>query len=130
MKRLAVVAAVVAGLALASVAFAAGTLRGTYKTKIHSTAFGGALNGTWTFKFTSGGYTITHKGKVTARGKDTIKGTKITLQPASGPHTCKAPGTYRFVLKGKTLNFTKVRDSNPACLGRQTILKGRFTKVG
>jgi hypothetical protein len=129
MKRLAIATAVVAALALSSAALAASTLNGTYRTKIHTTALGGAVNGTWTIKLKSGNYTVIHKGRTTVHGKYSIKGSKITLKGGTGPNACPAPGTYKFKLKGKTLKFTKVSDSNPACVGRQTVLKGTFTKI-
>jgi hypothetical protein len=129
MKRFAIAITVVAALGLCSVALAASTLSGTYKTKIHTTALGGALNGTWTIKFKSGAYTVTDNGKVVIHGKDKIKGTKITLTDASGPDACKmGSGIYKFKLKGSKLTFSKV-GSDP-CVGRVDVLKGKFTKVG
>jgi hypothetical protein len=128
MKRLAIVVAVVAGLALCSVALAAGTLSGKYKTKVHTSALGGQLNGTWTIDFKSGGYTVTDQGKVVLHGKDSIKGTKISLTDTRGADKCPGTGTYKFKLKGKALKFTKVKDS-AACAGRATVLSGAFTKV-
>ena len=130
MKRFAIAGSVIAALGLCSVALAASTLSGTYKTKIHSTALGGALNGTWTIKFKNGSYTVTDKGAVVVQGKDKIKGTKITFNgKSSGPDACnKGSGTYKFKLKGSKLTFTTV-GSDP-CVGRATILTGKFTKVG
>ena len=128
MKRLAIAAAIVAGLALSSAAVAAGTLSGTYKTKVHTTALGGQLNGTWTIKFKTGAYTVTDAGKVVIHGKYTIKSGKISLTDKSGPDKCPGTGVYKFKLTGKALKFTKVSDK-PACIGRQTVLAGNFTKV-
>jgi hypothetical protein len=129
MKRFAIAVSVVAALGFCSVALAASTLSGTYKTKIHTTALGGALDGTWTIKFNSGGYTVTDNGKVVIHGKDKIKGTKITLTDKSGPDACKmGSGSYKFKLKGSKLTFSKV-GSDP-CVGRVDVLKGKFTKVG
>jgi hypothetical protein len=130
MKRFALAVSVIAALGLCSVALAASTLSGTYKTKITSSALGGQLKGTWTIKFKSGGYTVAANGKVVILGKFSIKGSEITLKDKSGPDKCPAPGTYKFKLKGKTLKFTKVSDSNPSCAGRPIVLKGTFTKVG
>jgi len=129
MKRVAFAVSVVAALGLCSVALAASTLSGTYKTKIHTTALGGALNGTWTVKFKSGFYTVTDNGAVVLHGKDKIKGTRITLTDQSGRDACnKGSGTYKFKLKGTKLTFTKV-GSDP-CVGRVTVLTtGPFTKI-
>lgn len=129
MKRVALAASVVAALGLCSVALAASTLSGTYKTKIHTSALHGALNGTWTIKFKSGRYTVTDNGAVVLHGKDKLKGTKITLTDQSGPDACHmGSGTYKFKLKGSKLTFTKV--SSDPCVGRVTVLTtGPFTKI-
>jgi hypothetical protein len=129
MKRLAIVGAVVALVALCSVAFAAATLSGTYKTKVHTSALGGELNGTWTIDFKSGGYTVSDQGKVAVRGKNSINGTKISFTDTSGAEKCPGTGRYTFKLKGKALKFTKVKES-AACAGRLTVLSGAFTKIG
>jgi hypothetical protein len=129
MRRLAIGITFAVALALCSVALAAGTLSGTYKTKIHTSALGGAVNGTWTIKFKSGAYTVTDNGATVIHGKYKLKGSKITLTDKSGKDACPAPGTYSYKLSGKTLKFTKVSDSNPACVGRVTVLGGKFTKV-
>jgi hypothetical protein len=130
MKRFAIVAVIVAGLALSSMALAAGTLSGTYETKVHSTALGGGLNGTWTIKFKRGTYTVSGPGNTKFHAKYSIAGTKVTFKARSSSNACHTAAIYKFKLNGKTLKFTKVRDSNPACVARQTILKGTFTKVG
>jgi hypothetical protein len=137
MKRFAVTVVAVAVLGLCSAALAASFPFGMYKTKIHSTALGGALNGTWTVKFgglTPGGdqslYTVTDNGVVVIHGKDTIKATKITFNDLGGKDACMGAGTtgtYKFKLKGTKLRFTKVGD---ACAGRAVVFKGTFTKVG
>lgn len=129
MKRIAIVAVLVVGLAMSSVALAASTFSGTYKTKIHSTALGGALNGKWTIKFKGGHYTVKFKGKLEVKGNYLIKGQKVTVHDTSGPGKCPGTGTYKFKATGNKLRFTKISDSNPACLGRVTVLKGTFTKV-
>ncbi|MDQ6779343.1 MAG: hypothetical protein M3071_24655 [Actinomycetota bacterium] len=54
----------------------------------------------------------------------------MTLRDKSGKDSCPAPGTYRFTVAGNALKLTKVSDSNPACVGRVTVLAGKFTKVG
>ena len=142
MKRFAIAASVVAALALCSVAFAAGTLSGTYKAKIHTTALGGALNATWTIKFSgmvAGGdqglYTVTDNGAAVVHGKDTIKGTKISLKDTGGKDSCLGSGTtgtYKFKLKGSKLKFTKISETKKSCgQGRAIVLtSGTFTKVG
>jgi hypothetical protein len=130
MKRLAIGVIFAVALAGCSAALAAGTLSGTYKTKIHTTALQGAVNGTWTIAFKSGAYTVTDNGATVIHGKYTIKTDKITLTDKSGKDACPAPGTYKFTLSGNKLKFTKVSDSNPACIGRVTVLGGKFTKVG
>jgi hypothetical protein len=111
------------------VAIAAGTLSGTYKEKLHTSALGGQLNGTWTIKFKSGGYTVTDNSKVVLHGNYSITGNKITLKDNSGPDKCSGTGVYNFKLKGKTLTFTKVSDT-ASCVGRATVLSGKFTKIG
>ena len=130
MKRLAITASVAAALALSSAALAAGTLSGTYKTKITGTALGGSLNGTWTIKFKSGNYTVTDEGIAVVHGKYSIKGTKITLNDKSGKDACPGPGIYKFKPTGKKLKFTRVSDPNENCIGRVTVLAGSYTKVG
>jgi hypothetical protein len=130
MQRLATVASVAAALLLASVALAAATPAGTYKTKITSNAAGGALKGTWTVKFASPAYTVTDNGTVVVHGKYSIKGTTITFNDKSGRDVCPGPGKYAFKLSGTKLNLTLVSDSNPACLGRRVVLAGSFTKIG
>ena len=134
MKRFALAASVVAALGLCSVALAASTLSGTYKTTIHTTALGGAVNGTWTIKFKSSGYTAAHNGAVAVRGKNTIKGSKITFKDKSGKDSCLGAGTtgtYKFKLHANKLKFTKISDSSPSCSGRVVVLtSATFTKVG
>ncbi|HWF72441.1 MAG TPA: lipocalin family protein [Solirubrobacteraceae bacterium] len=130
MKRLVIGVAFAAALALCSVALAGGGLSGTYKTKVHTSALQGALNGTWTIAFKSGAYTVTDNGAAVIHGKYAVKGDKITLTDKSGKDACPAPGTYKFTLTGKKLRFARVSDSNPACIGRVTVLGGKFTKIG
>jgi hypothetical protein len=134
MKRFALAVSVIAALSLCSVALAASTLSGTYKTKVNSTAQGGFLNGTWTIKFKNGHYTVTDNGMVVIHGKDTIKGSKITLQDTSGKFACrgkKSAGTYKFKVTGKKVKFTKVKESTKSCAaGRVVVLtSGSFTKI-
>jgi hypothetical protein len=129
MKRLAIIASFLVALGLCSAALAAGTLSGTYKAKIHTTALHGEVNGNWTIAFKSGAYTVTDNGAAVIHGKYTIKGDTVTLHDKSGRDACPAPGTYRFTLTGNALKFTRVSDSNPQCIGRVTVLGGKFTKV-
>ncbi|HEY5317512.1 MAG TPA: hypothetical protein VIJ20_05995 [Solirubrobacteraceae bacterium] len=129
MKRLAIGGTVAALLMLASLALGAGTLSGTYKTKIHTSALRGQLNGTWTIAFERGAYTVTDDGAAVIHGKYTIRGRDITLRDKSGKDACPAPGTYKFTLSGDKLKFTKLSDPKAACVGRVTVLSGTFTKV-
>jgi hypothetical protein len=127
LKRFLVVASLVGVLAPASVAAAAGTLSGTYRTTIHSNALGGDLKGTWTIAFKSGTYTVTDNGKAVLKGKITAKGSRLTWKDKSGPDSCPTAGVYTFKLNGSKLKFTRVSDS--ACTGRATVLAGSFTKI-
>lgn len=134
MKRFALAVSVAVALGLCSMALAAGTLSGTYKTKIHTTSLGGFLNGTWTLNFAAGKYTATDNGKVVVRGNSTIKGSKITFQDVSGKDACtgaRTAGTYTYKLTGSKLQFTKVKESTKTCAqGRELVLtSGAFTKV-
>jgi hypothetical protein len=128
MKRIAIVVAVVAGLTLSSVALAAGTLSGTYGTRLHTSAFGGHLNGRWTIAFTRGHYTVSQHGKAVVHGVDSISGRTISLTDKSGAEKCPGTGTYKVHRRGRTLTFTKIHDS-AACAGRAAVLSGTFTKV-
>ena len=130
MKRLVCAVALVAVLGLASVASAAGGLSGKYKTVIHSSAFGGALNGTWIIKFSHGTYRATDNGHAVVHGKFRIAGNKLTLKDASGPNACPVKGVYKFKVSGRKVRFRKVSDSlSPACAGRVAVLAHTFTKV-
>lgn len=134
MKRFAFAAAVVAALGLCSVALAASTLSGTYKTTIHSSALGGALNGTWKIKFKSGGYTVTDNGAVAVRGSYQITGSKISLKDTSGKDSCLGAGTtghYKFKLNANKLTFTKISETHKSCgQGRALVLtSGTWTKA-
>lgn len=131
MKRLAAAVVAVAVMALIPAALAAGTLSGKYKEVIkHDHALGGHLNGTWVIDFTPGMYSATHNGHAVVKGKDSIKGDKITFEPGgSGSGKCPASGKYKFKLSGNKLRFTVIKDSNPACAGRRDVLThGPFTK--
>ena len=130
MRRLTVALAVIAALALVPAALAAGGLSGKYKTVIKGdTALGGALNGTWTIKFTRGHYAVADNGKVVIHGVNTYTGNTITFTDKSGPDACKGTGKYTFKVTGTKVKFTKVSDT-AACAGRQAVLNHTFTKVG
>ena len=120
MKRLAIIATVIGALGLASVALAA-TPSGTYKTVVTSTAYSGALKGTWTVKFASGAYTVTDDGTTVIHGKYTVSGSKMTFQDKSGKDKCAGKGVYKFSLHGSKLTFTKVSDGS-TCVGRVIVL--------
>ena len=141
MKRFALAVSVVIALGLCSMALAASTLSGTYKTKVHTSALGGALNGTWTIKFSGmvpgsnqGLYTVTDNGAAAVHGKDTIKGTKITFKDTGGKDSCLGAGTtgtYKFKLNGNKLKLTKISENGSCGQGRAVVLtSGTFTKVG
>jgi hypothetical protein len=142
MKRFALAVSVLGALGLCSVAFATSTLSGTYKTKIHTSALGGAVNGTWTIKFSGmspgssqGLYTVTDNGHKITHGRDTIKGNKISFKDTGGKDSCLGAGTtghYKFKLKGNKLKFTKISETKKGCgQGRLIVLtSGTFTKVG
>jgi hypothetical protein len=142
MKRFALAGSVVVALGVCSVALAASTLSGTYRTKVHTTALHGFVNGTWTIKFSGmvpgsnqGLYTVTDNGAVVIHGKDTIKGSKISFKDTSGRDSCLGAGTtghYKFKLKGSKLKFTKISETKKSCgQGRAVVLtSGTFTKVG
>jgi hypothetical protein len=132
MKRLAVAVVTVAVMAMIPAALAAGTLSGKYKEVIkHDQALGGHLNGTWVLDFSPGKYSATDNGHAVVKGKDSIKGDKITFQPGgSGQGKCPAAGKYKFKLSGSKLRFTVISDSNPKCAGRRDVLThGPLTKV-
>lgn len=127
MKRIALTA-VLAVLALAPAALAAGTLSGTYKTMIKHSKLGAVLDGTWKLRLTTGHYTALHNGKVAVKGIDTVAAGVITLTDTAGPDKCKGTGKYKYRVHGNKLTFTKISDPN-ACAGRTAVLKHTFTKV-
>lgn len=132
MKRLVLLAAFAAVLALAGTALATTGLSGKYKEVIkNDSALGGALNGTWVINLTAGHYKATDNGHVVVKGKDTITGNKITLHDKSGSDVCPTPGKYKFKLTGSKLKFTKISDSSTAkCIGRADVLThGTFKQV-
>ena len=132
MWRLAVAASVSAALAASSVALAATTVSGTYRTTITSTALDGLVKGTWTVVFKGGVITAAKNGIVATHGKYSIAGSKITFRPAPGQDRCPTVSVYRFQASGARLKFTLISgsSSNPSCVAQKLILAGSFTKVG
>ena len=130
MKKRALGIAVVGMLALSSVALAA-TPSGTYKAKVHSSAFNGALDGTWTVTLYHGKYTVTDNGTVVLQGKYSISGTRITIGGGGHKAFGQVTGVYTYRLSGSKLSFSKVSDPTTKCAGRRIVLtSGAFTKVG
>jgi hypothetical protein len=124
-KHLAVAASLVAALALSSVALAGGTLAGKYTTTIKSPA---KFKGTWVLNLAKGGtYTVVDNGQILIRGKYSATGSKITFGHETGSGACAKPGTYTWSKTGKTLRFTRVRES-PLCSGRSGVLAHTFTQ--
>jgi hypothetical protein len=127
MRQFAIAAAITAALVLATVALAAGTLAGKYTAKIASPA---SLKGTWVLNFAKGGtYTVSDNGHTVIHGKySTTTGSKLSLSHESGPAACTSIGKYSWKRTGKTLKFTRIRDS--ACVGRSGVLSHTFTQTG
>jgi hypothetical protein len=132
MKRVALAASVGVALAAASVAPAATTLSGTYRTTITSTALRGEVKGPWTVKFSGGVITAAKNGTVATRGNYSISGSRITLRATPGQDRCTVVSVYKFTLSGARLRFTLISGtgSSPSCEARQIVLAGSFTKVG
>jgi hypothetical protein len=125
MKRLALAASVIAALALSSVAFAGGTLAGTYTTKITSPP---EFKGTWVLNFAKGGtYTVADNGHILVRGKYSTTGAKLTFGHETGDGACAKSGTYTWRRSGKTLTFKRLSDP-AACPGRRGVLAHTFTQ--
>jgi hypothetical protein len=131
-RSLAVVALAIAALAASSVAVAApsvalasGGLTGTYTTTIKSPA---QLKGKWALTYARGGsYTVALNGQVVARGKYTSNAKTVTLDREQGSG-CTGAGTYAWKRSGKTLSFTRKRES-ASCQERAVVLGHRFTQV-
>jgi hypothetical protein len=94
-----------------------------------------ALNGDWTMQIlASGDYTIVKRAGNAARlmvkGAAYLVGIRgVVFKNESGPAACtgkQAAGRYNFIVTGKTLTFSRVRD---LCIGRRTVLGGTFTKA-
>lgn len=129
MKRLALAAAVIAALTLCSVATAA-SLTGTFKAKVHTNAFSGALDGTWTISLSGGKYKVAQNGTVLLNGKYSTSGNKIYIGGGGKSDFCRVQGTYGFSVSGSKLRFTKISDNTKACRGRVDVLtSGPFTRT-
>jgi hypothetical protein len=119
----ALLAALVAAVVMSSVAFAAGGLSGTYTTTIKSPA---QLKGKWSLTLKKGGtYMVAMNGKALARGTYSATATTITLREPTG---CGGSGTYAWKRSGKTMSFTRTREST-SCQVRAAVLAHRFTQV-
>jgi hypothetical protein len=130
MKKRALGIALAGALTLSSLALAA-TPSGTYKAKVRSRAYNGALDGTWTVTLYKGKYTVTDNGTVVLQGKYSISGTRITIGGGGHKAFCQVTGVYTFKLSGNKLSFGKVSDRTAKCAGRRIVLtSGAFTKVG
>jgi hypothetical protein len=128
--------ALVTGAALigSAAAAASGSIAGIYTTSIKGKTPAN-LNGDWAIRFMkSGEYEIQKRvgdsGQLLVTGHAKIDGTKITFQKETGPAACKgtqAVGRYGWKRNGTTLTLTRYSDK---CVGRRTVLGGKFTKVG
>jgi hypothetical protein len=122
MKRLALIASLIAALAVPSLALADGPPAGKYTAKITTPA---VLKGTWMLTFVkSGSYTISQNGKVVVRGHDLSVGPQMQMYKETGSKACKSIGFYNFKRTGKTLTFMKLSD--PGCAGRALVLAHSF----
>jgi len=131
MKRLAIVAALLATLVLAAAALAATKITGTYQTKITgkgANTLGGALDGTWTVTLKSGKYTAKLNGKAVVNGNYTIKKSTISLTDTGGSGKCTGTGKFKFTLKNKVLTLKKISDAK-ACSPRDMVLAHKFNKI-
>ena len=118
-------AVLIAMVAASSVALAAGGLVGTYSTTVKSPA---QLKGKWAITFAKGGtYTVAVNGETVARGRYASTATTITLDRERGSG-CTGAGTYAWKKSGKTVTFTRKRES-PSCQARAVVLSHRFTQV-
>jgi hypothetical protein len=126
MKRLSIAVAVATGLTITAVALAQGALSGSYTTKI-TRAPSAQLKGTWTLKFGPGTkYSIAQNGHVVVNGVATYEQGAIRFVDKSGPAACKASGSYRYILGGKSLTFVAYTDT---CSGRKFVLTHKFTRA-
>lgn len=109
-----------------TVAQAAGTPRGKYRTRIAT----GEMAGTWTLNLVrKGSYTIDTPFPGLTRGKNTFSGTTMTFnheRSASGKNCGDVPGKYRFTITGKTLRLKLVSDR---CQPRRVVFSHKMTKI-
>ena len=114
-----------ASLVVSSVALAGGGLSGKYVTTVKSPA---ELKGKWAITFAKGGtYTVALNGEALARGRYASTANTVTLDREQGS-PCKGAGTYAWKKSGKTLTFTRKRES-ASCQVRAIVLSHRFTQA-
>jgi hypothetical protein len=124
-RRITLAAAVVGALVASSVAVASGGLSGTYATTIESPA---QLKGKWALTLAKEGkYSVAVNGQPVARGKYSATPKTITLFGERGSG-CIGAGTYAWKKSGKTVTFTRKRES-ASCQARALVLSHRFTQV-
>lgn len=132
-KALALVLVATVAVAGSATALASGSLTGIFTTTVKGKT-PAALNGDWAILIKkSGDYQMAKRvgtsGQLLVKGHAGIAGDRVTFQKETGPAACKgrqAVGRYTWSLKGKTLIFQRLADR---CVGRRTILGGKFTKV-
>ena len=118
-------AAAIATLVLSSVALAAGGLTGTYTTTVKSPT---QLKGKWAITYAKNGtYAVAVNGETVARGRYSATPKTITLFGERGSG-CIGAGTYAWKKSGKTVTFTRKRES-ASCQARSLVLSHRFTQV-
>ncbi len=135
MRQALIALAAAAALVGSSVALAAGSVTGIFTTSVKGKT-PASLNGEWAIRIqATGDYQIakrvgtTANAQVLVSGHATLAGGKITFQKETGPAACKGKvsvGRYAWSLKGKTLTFQRLADK---CVGRRTVLGGKFTQV-
>jgi hypothetical protein len=108
-------------------------LKGIYGTQIKSSNAG--LSGTWLINFVADGtYVVVKEPKAKVLligGSSTVSGHRVTLVDKVGPLRCtgkSATGTYSWTITGKSLKFTRVKDT---CDGRPLVFaSSTWTKIG
>jgi len=125
MKRLAVIASLLAALVSPSLALAGGSLVGKYSVKIATPS---ALKGTWVLSFAKNRtYTIAESGTIVVHGHYVSLGSEVTLSQEKGPRACSQFGDYTWKRTATTLKLTKVSDP---CAGRLLVLGHPLKVVG
>ena len=118
-------AAAIATLVMSSVALSASGLTGTYTTTVTSPA---ELKGKWAITYAKNGtYAVAVNGETVARGKYSATPKTITLFGERGSG-CIGAGTYAWKKSGKTVTFTRKRES-ASCQARALVLSHRFAQV-